>query len=139
MPKAAIPRSIYLWASCFDGAAVLTGKTADNLFADIPSVLTTEQFDTLLETPHCRLERIISIGHATPPGEWYDQLRDEWVILLQGQARVRFADEMIERLLGAGDYLWIPAHCRHRVEWTSQQPPAIWLALHLTSADAQAD
>lgn len=101
------------------------------LFADVPDVLPEERFDILLQNSACRLERIISIGHATPFGEWYDQDSDEWVALLQGQAGLRFAGEDGERTLTAGDYLWIPAHCRHRVEWTSRKPPAIWLALHL--------
>lgn len=108
-----------------------------HLFAGIPDALPAEQFDTLLQTGACRLERIISIGHATPPGEWYDQDGDEWVALLQGQARLRFADEVAARLLTPGDYVWIPAHCRHRVEWTSKNPPAIWLALHLASGGAR--
>lgn len=105
-----------------------------NLFADIPTTLRSERFDPLLQLKGCRLERIVSIGHATPSGEWYDQDWDEWVVLLQGQAGLRFADEECERTLDAGDYFWIPAHRRHRVEWTSRQPPAIWLALHLDSA-----
>ena len=102
-----------------------------HLFTGIPTALSAERFDTLLQTGACRLERIISIGHATAPGEWYDQDGDEWVILLQGRAGLRFADEDAVRLLTPGDYVWIPAHRRHRVEWTSQRPPAIWLALHL--------
>lgn len=101
-----------------------------HLFADIPTTLLAERFDTLLNTGVCRLERIVSIGHATAPGEWYDQNGDEWVILLQGQAGLRFADEDAARLLTPGAYVWIPAHCRHRVEWTSADPPTVWLALH---------
>ncbi len=108
---------------------------AGHLFADIPNDLPAEQFDMLLQSSACRLERIISIGHATPPGEWYDQDGDEWVVLLQGQAGLRFADEDGERQLIAGDYIRIPAHCRHRVEWTSRKPPAIWLALHFNTTD----
>lgn len=102
-----------------------------NLWADIPASLPAERFDHLLQFETCRLERIVSIGHVTPPGEWYDQNEGEWVVLLQGQARLRFADDDRERVLNSGDYLWIPAHCRHRVEWTSQRPPAIWLAFHV--------
>ncbi|MFZ1643860.1 MAG: cupin domain-containing protein [Candidatus Contendobacter sp.] len=108
-----------------------------HLFAGIPAALPAEQFDTLLHTSACRLERIISIGHATPTEEWYDQDEDEWVALLQGQAGLRFADEDAARLLTPGDYVWIPAHRRHRVEWTSQNPPTVWLALYLRDGDAQ--
>ena len=106
-----------------------------NLFADLPNQRADEQFDVLLQTDACRLERIISIGHATPPGEWYDQDGDEWVVLLQGRAGLRLADEAHIRELASGDYVWLPAHCRHRVEWTSDQPPAVWLALHLKGND----
>ena len=108
-----------------------------HLFAGIPTALPAERFDPLLQTDGCRLERIISIGHTTPPGEWYDQDGGEWVVLLQGGAWLRFADEETARYLKPGDYVWIPAHCRHRVEWTSQDPPAIWLALHLASGDVR--
>lgn len=104
-----------------------------NLLHDIPAHLAAEQFDLLLQTGTCRLERIISIGHITPPGEWYDQENNEWVLLLQGQAQLRFADEQEPRQMESGDHIWIPAHRRHRVEWTSHNPPAIWLALHLAT------
>ena len=131
-----MPRFICCWASCSDTLAGTVSSMIlpdGNLFADIPATLSSERFDPLLQLATCRLERIISIGHATPSGEWYDQDRDEWVVLLQGRAGLRFADENRERALNVGDYLWIPAHRQHRVEWTSRQPPAIWLALHLDS------
>lgn len=104
-----------------------------HIFAAIPARLADEQFDTLLDTTACRLERIISIGHATPVGEWYDQAWTEWVMLLQGQATLRFMEPDCEQTLKPGDYVTIPAHCRHRVEWTSQNPPTIWVALHIKS------
>lgn len=102
-----------------------------NLFAGLPATLASEQFEGLLHTESCRLERIVSSGQATPAGEWYDQGWDEWVVLLQGRATLRFAGEDAARLLNPGDYVFIPAHCRHRVEHTSEKPPAVWLALHL--------
>ena len=108
-----------------------------HLFTGIPTALSAERFDTLLQTGACRLERIISIGHATPPGEWYDQDEDECVVLLQGGAGLRFAAEDAARHLKPGDYVWIPAHCRHRVEWTSEDPPAVWLALHVQQGNAR--
>ena len=75
-------------------------------------------------------ERIVSHGHATPPGKWYDQPRDEWVVLLSGAARLRFEgdDDTVE--LGPGDAILIPAHLRHRVEWTTPDEESVWLALH---------
>jgi len=104
-----------------------------NLFDDVPRQLPVERIDVLLDTPTLRLERIVSAGHATPPGEWYDQDRDEWVVVLRGRARVRIAGEAEDRALGVGDHLLLRAHVRHRVEWTDT--PTVWLALHYPAAD----
>jgi cupin 2 domain-containing protein len=101
-----------------------------NLFAPIPSEITAEIFQVLLSTAHFRLERIVSPGQATPPGEWYDQDTHEWVALLTGSAGLRFEDEPEPHVLAPGDYLLIPAHRRHRVEWTDPARPTVWLALH---------
>ena len=102
----------------------------DNLFADLPAQLPEELFEVLAQSGGVRLERIISLGHATPPGRWYDQDTNEWVVLLRGAAGVRFEDEREPRVLGPGDWLDIPAHRRHRVDWTAPGEPTIWLALH---------
>jgi cupin 2 domain-containing protein len=102
----------------------------DNLFASIPTEIPVEIFQVLLETDTCRLERIVSGGQSTPPGEWYDQDTHEWVVLLTGSAGLRFEAESEPRVLHPGDYLLIPAHCRHRVEWTDPAQPTVWLALH---------
>lgn len=102
-----------------------------NVFADIPSGLPEELFQTLVQNPHLRLERIVSRGHASPIGEWYDQDFDEWVILLEGQARLQFAKDKSIITLKAGDYLFIPAHEKHRVDWTDPAVENIWLALHI--------
>jgi len=101
-----------------------------NLLAALPAERTREVSETLLEAPGLRLERIVSRGQATPAGQWYDAPAAEWVLLLSGSAGVRFADEALTRTLRPGDPMLIPAHCRHRVEWSSSDPPAIWLALH---------
>jgi cupin 2 domain-containing protein len=107
---------------------------AGNLFADLPADLPAaraqEVLQALLETPRLRLERIVSHGQATPPGQWYDQPREEWVLLLRGGAGLRFADEAQPRTLAPGDWLRIPAHARHRVQWTAPDAPTVWLALH---------
>jgi cupin 2 domain-containing protein len=105
-----------------------------NLFDDVPRALTAERVDVLLDTPALRLERIVSLGHATPPGQWYDQERDEWVVVLRGRARLRIDGESDERRLGVGDHLLLRAHVRHRVEWTDPSEPTIWLALHYPPA-----
>lgn len=101
-----------------------------NLFAGLPPQQTEELFETLFQREGLKVERIISHGQTTPPGEWYDQAWDEWVILLSGSATLRFDNDELHRL-SAGDYLLIPAHCRHRVEHTDEKVKSVWLALHL--------
>jgi cupin 2 domain-containing protein len=101
-----------------------------NLFVPIPSGISAEIIQVLLATGNFLLERIVSAGQATPPGEWYDQDTHEWVALLSGGAGLRFEDEAEPRVLSPGDYLLIPAHRRHRVEWTDPETPTVWLVLH---------
>ena len=102
----------------------------NNLFAGIPEKIPEEIIEVLLKTPGFHLERIISAGQATPPGQWYDQETHEWVVLLSGSAGLLFEGETEIRVLRPGDYLLIPAHCRHRVEWTDPEQQTVWLALH---------
>ena len=108
-----------------------TSTKVSNIFDQLPqSALSGELFETILEGKHCRLERIVSTGQTTPDGEWYDQEQDEWVIVLQGTAKLVFEpDHVIE--LQAGDYINIPAHQRHRVSWTDPNQVTVWLALHV--------
>ena len=107
-----------------------------NLFADIPDDLPEELIQTLLSTPGLRIERIVSRGHRSPEGLWYDQDSHEWVLLLKGAARLRFeGEEPIEMRPGA--FVNIPAHKRHRVERTDTSEPTIWLAIHYESVPAQ--
>ena len=101
-----------------------------NLFAGLRPKLRQEQLRDLLAAPGVRIERIVSTGQATPAGEWLDQERAEWVILLRGAARLRFEGEAKPRLLKPGDYVNIPPHCRHRVDWTTPREPTVWLAVH---------
>ncbi len=100
-----------------------------NLF-NLPNPLPDEEvFESLIADNGVLIERIISTGQASPKGYWYDQDRDEWVVLLQGRAKLVWEDGR-EMEMGPGDWVLIPAHQRHRVEWTSQNPPCIWLAVH---------
>jgi cupin 2 domain-containing protein len=101
-----------------------------NLYRDIPAALPIESFEPLLQTGAFRLERIVSRGHATPEGEWYDEEQAEWVLLLQGSAGLRIEGRAEVIALEPGDYLSIPAHTRHRVEWTDPERDTVWLALH---------
>jgi cupin 2 domain-containing protein len=105
-----------------------------NLFADVPlTSLARERVDVLVRRPDLRLERIVSTGHVTPPGEWYDQADDEWVVVLSGAARLRVEGAPEPIALEPGDYVLLPAHVRHRVEWTDPRVATVWLALHATA------
>ena len=84
----------------------------------------------LLEAPGLRIERIVSLGQATPEGEWLDQERAEFVLLIAGTAALVFADESEPRVLRPGDWLVIAPHRRHRVLWTDRDSPTVWLAVH---------
>lgn len=106
-----------------------------NLFSGIPAVLDEERIETLCRSGAVRIERILSRGHASPEGFWYDQETHEWVALMQGRARLRFADREAPVDLAPGDTLWLPAGCRHRVEWTDPDATTIWLAVHVEPGD----
>jgi cupin 2 domain-containing protein len=101
-----------------------------NLFDDLPDRLPGERVDVIVDAPGVRIERIVSTGQMTPPGEWYDQDADEWVVVLRGHARVRLEGEPDARDLYPGDHLLLRAHVRHRVEWTDDSGPTVWLAVH---------
>jgi cupin 2 domain-containing protein len=107
-----------------------------NLFADLSDHQPGELFQTLLTTAGVRIERIVSHGHASPEGFWYDQDQHEWVLLLRGAARLTFEGEPALHL-APGSYVHIPAHRRHRVDWTDPTQPTVWLAIHYDDADAR--
>jgi len=98
-----------------------------NLFDGIPAALPEELLTVLTENENVKIERIVSDGHASPEGFWYDQEQDEWVLLVSGSAVLTVGDERIE--LNRGDHLLIPAHQRHRVESTSTTEKTVWLAV----------
>jgi cupin 2 domain-containing protein len=100
-----------------------------NLFADLPQHLPEELVETLQATSSLRIERIVSHGHASPEGFWYDQDQNEWVVLLRGAARLRFEGERATMEMTAGSFVNIPAHKRHRVEWTDPTQQTVWLAV----------
>ncbi len=102
-----------------------------NLFANVPERLIDEEITILAEFPGARIERIVSTGQASQPGFWHDQEQAEWVVLLSGAAGLLFEGEATPRILRPGDYVEIPAHARHRVEWTDANEPTVWLAVHV--------
>ena len=105
-------------------------NTQDNLFASIPNKLPNEVCETLAKSAHVRIERIVSHGHASPAGFWYDSEQAEWVAVLRGSAVLRFEDHDHPVKMQPGDFINIPAHRRHRVEWTTPEEPTVWLAVH---------
>ncbi|MCF6251129.1 MAG: cupin domain-containing protein [Methylococcaceae bacterium] len=103
-----------------------------NIFSDIPKQIPDELFQTLLSKEgQIKIERIISKGHSTPIKEWYDQIQDEWIILLKGKAKLQLKNNLSLINLNSGDYYFIPAHTKHRVQWTTPNMETIWLAIHI--------
>jgi len=103
---------------------------ANNIHSGIPNNIPEELFETLINSKNIKIERIISKGHKTPKGQWYDQDWNEFVILIKGRAAILFESNSVEIFLESGDYLDIPAHKKHRVEWTDEYVETIWLAVH---------
>ncbi len=101
----------------------------ENLFNLPVNLPNTELFEPLIRNDSILIERIVSTGQTTPAGEWYDQQQDEWVILLQGRAILGYVDGST-LTLQAGDHVFIPARQKHRVDYTSNDPVCIWLAVH---------
>ncbi len=101
----------------------------NNIFDAIPKNLEAESFQQLVESNAVKIERIVSRGHCSPESGWYDQNQNEWVMLLQGEATLAFADDT-SITLQAGDFVTIPAHKKHRVAWTTPETETIWLAVH---------
>ncbi|WP_146526726.1 cupin domain-containing protein [Novipirellula artificiosorum] len=99
-----------------------------NLFDPLPTSLAEELVTVLASNSQVRVERIVSMGHASPPGFWYDQEEHEWVALLQGEAKLIFEDGTA-LTMRPGDHLLIDAHQRHRVESTSSSRPTVWLGV----------
>jgi cupin 2 domain-containing protein len=101
----------------------------ENIFDNIPAIIPEELVENLLVRENLKIERIVSQGHATPRGEWYDQAWDEWVLLLQGEAILSYEDGFTMNMK-KDDYVRIPAHVKHRVEWTQPGANTVWLAIH---------
>lgn len=108
----------------------MTAPARGNLFAGIPARFADEEITTLMASGALRIERIVSRGQASPAGFWYDQPQAEWVMVLAGRAELRFEGDGATTRLEAGDWLHIPAHRRHRVEWTDPTQATVWLAVH---------
>ena len=103
-------------------------RLCDNLFTDLPSAIPDELTDVLASSNSIRIERVVSTSHSSPEGFWYDQDENEWVVVLKGEGKLAFKNaESVH--LKPGDHVLIPAHQRHRVEWTTPEVPTVWLAV----------
>lgn len=104
----------------------------NNIFKLLPDDLQAEVVENIVQGDNMRIERIVSKGQATPLSQWYDQPQDEWVMVLAGEALIGFEDNTEQHMV-PGNYLTIPAHTRHRVNWTKPETETIWLAIHYSS------
>jgi len=109
----------------------MQGDDTGNLFADV-APRDEESVESLIRASGARIERILSRGHASPEGFWYDQEEDEWVVLLRGRARLQI-EGRAPLELAPGDWVWLPAHRRHRVDWTDPDVDTVWLAVFVGS------
>jgi cupin 2 domain-containing protein len=101
-----------------------------NIFSDIPEALPDELIENILSAKKAIVKRIISRGQASPSNFWHDQAGNEWVLLLKGSAEILFKDFENPVILRPGDYIYISAHLKHRVEWTDPAEDTIWLTVH---------
>lgn len=101
-----------------------------SLLEGIPKELSEEVFDTIYSTDNVMIERIVSRGHASPEGFWYDQKKNEFVLVVKGSAGLKLENENDIVVLKPGDYFNIGAHVKHRVEWTDSTCETIWLAVY---------
>ena len=97
--------------------------------ANILDNLPEDLFETLVKNDHVHIERITSKGHTTPEEGWYDQDMNEFVLPVKGAARLEFEDGHVVNM-GAGDWLEILAHQRHRVAWTDEEVETVWVGVH---------
>jgi cupin 2 domain-containing protein len=101
-----------------------------SLLEGIPKELPEEISDTIYSIGNVSIERIVSRGHASPEGFWYDQEKAEFVLVVKGSAGLKLENEDDIVVLKPGDYLNIGAHIKHRVEWTDSTCETIWLAVY---------
>jgi cupin 2 domain-containing protein len=102
-----------------------------NLFSGLPAAQKREVFRPLQKGKGFKIERIVSSGQSTPKGKWFYSKMAEWVIVLKGRARLRFEGKPESFAMKTGDYVFIPAKTRHRVEWTPAGQKTVWLAVHV--------
>ncbi|MEL6725444.1 MAG: cupin domain-containing protein [Pseudomonadota bacterium] len=102
----------------------------NRLVEELPEPAADEAVQVIWQTPNMRVERIVSYGHASEDGVWYDQSDDEWVMVLTGEGVLEIDGDPQQRTLGPGAAISLPAHTRHRVVSTAADEPTVWLAIH---------
>lgn len=108
-----------------------TDTRALNLLEKVDSSdLKTELVEILASGKNIRVERIISEGHCSESGFWYDDPSAEWVTVLSGEAQLRFEVDKKLVHLRQGDHITIAPHEKHRVEWTTPDEQTVWLAVY---------
>lgn len=102
-----------------------------NIFDNIQVDKKNENFFEILHSKTVKIEKIVSNGQKTPKNYWYNQDRNEFVIILDGFAKVEIkeGDSIKEVELSKGDYLDIKANIEHRVSYTCEENPTVWLAV----------
>lgn len=104
---------------------------SQNIFSKTHKNLEKEEiYELLVKNDAVMIEKIITKGHQESPGsDWYDQEKNEWVMVLKGKAVLSFEDQSLVQL-NEGDFVNIPAHKKHRVASTDPNNETIWLAVH---------
>jgi cupin 2 domain-containing protein len=110
-----------------------TSLPSGSLLENVSTLGDEESFEEILSQSGVRIERIVSHGHASPEGFWYEQNDDEWVVVIDGEAELEIEGEPAPRHLERGDWVHLPARCRHRVARTAEDRPTVWLAVHVRS------
>ena len=109
--------------------SIVVNPEIKNILTELPDNLENEVFTCLAKTDNVLIERIVSLGHSSPEDGWYDQEKNDWVLVIQGSAKLDFEEE-VSVTLEKGDFIAIPAHKKHRVSWTDPHVETIWLAVH---------
>lgn len=98
-----------------------------NIFDEIIVDKNEESFFEIFKNDIIKVEKIVSNGQKSPENFWYEQEKNEYILLLDGFAILEFEDKEIE--LKKGDCINICAMQKHRVKFTSQDEPTIWFAV----------
>jgi len=99
----------------------------NNVFENIIIDKDKEQFFDLLKSDNIKIEKIVSNGQSSPINFWYSQEKNEFVLILKGDAILEYEDKEVK--LQEGDYINIKAFTKHRVKYTNKDEPTIWLAV----------